>query len=75
MPHVSSLPAKTRHIHIMGIAGTAMAAFAGMLKDAGYHVTGSDQAVYPPMSTYLAELGIPVMEGFRRRTLRPLRIW
>jgi UDP-N-acetylmuramate: L-alanyl-gamma-D-glutamyl-meso-diaminopimelate ligase len=71
LPHVSSLPAKTRHIHIMGIAGTAMAAFAGMLKDAGYHVTGSDQAVYPPMSTYLAELGIPVMEGFKAENLTP----
>ncbi|MCA9570110.1 MAG: UDP-N-acetylmuramate dehydrogenase, partial [Myxococcales bacterium] len=48
----------------MGIAGTALAALAGMLKDAGYTVTGSDKAVYPPMSTYLESLGIPVMEGF-----------
>ncbi|HHO49688.1 MAG TPA: UDP-N-acetylmuramate:L-alanyl-gamma-D-glutamyl-meso-diaminopimelate ligase [Deltaproteobacteria bacterium] len=48
----------------MGVAGTAMAALAGMLKDAGYAVTGSDKAVYPPMSTYLESLGIQVMQGY-----------
>jgi UDP-N-acetylmuramate: L-alanyl-gamma-D-glutamyl-meso-diaminopimelate ligase len=53
----------------MGVAGTAMAALAGMLKDAGYTVTGSDKAVYPPMSDYLAELGIEVMEGFEAHNL------
>ncbi len=51
-------------LHIMGIGGTAMAALAGMLKDAGYAVTGSDTGVYPPMSTYLESLGIPVMIGY-----------
>jgi len=53
----------------MGIAGTAMAAFAGMLKDAGHRVTGSDTAVYPPMSTYLASLGIDVMTGYDAKNL------
>ncbi|MBN2798413.1 MAG: UDP-N-acetylmuramate:L-alanyl-gamma-D-glutamyl-meso-diaminopimelate ligase [Deltaproteobacteria bacterium] len=53
----------------MGIAGTAMGSLAGMLKDAGYAVTGSDTAVYPPMSDYLADLGIPVMEGFNAKNL------
>jgi UDP-N-acetylmuramate: L-alanyl-gamma-D-glutamyl-meso-diaminopimelate ligase len=53
----------------MGIAGTAMGALAGMLKDAGFHVTGSDRGVYPPMSDYLAGLGIQVMEGFNRENL------
>lgn len=64
MPHTHTPSPDIRHIHIMGVAGTAMAALAGMLKDAGYRVTGSDKAVYPPMSTYLDDLGIDVMEGF-----------
>ncbi|MBT3217713.1 MAG: UDP-N-acetylmuramate:L-alanyl-gamma-D-glutamyl-meso-diaminopimelate ligase [Proteobacteria bacterium] len=48
----------------MGIAGTAMASLAGMLKDGGFNITGSDTACYPPMSDYLAGLDIEVMEGF-----------
>jgi UDP-N-acetylmuramate: L-alanyl-gamma-D-glutamyl-meso-diaminopimelate ligase len=48
----------------MGIAGTAMGALAGMLHDAGYQVTGSDTAIYPPMSDYLDGLGIRVMKGY-----------
>lgn len=54
----------------MGIGGTAMAAFAGMLKDAGYTVTGSDTGVYPPMSDYLASLGIEVMIGYNAENLK-----
>jgi UDP-N-acetylmuramate: L-alanyl-gamma-D-glutamyl-meso-diaminopimelate ligase len=54
----------------MGIGGTAMAALAGMLVDAGYRVTGSDgNKVYPPMSDYLDRLGIDVMEGFKAENL------
>jgi UDP-N-acetylmuramate: L-alanyl-gamma-D-glutamyl-meso-diaminopimelate ligase len=53
----------------MGIAGTAMAALAGMLKDSGYIVTGSDQKVYPPMSDYLASLQIRVLEGYKASNL------
>jgi UDP-N-acetylmuramate: L-alanyl-gamma-D-glutamyl-meso-diaminopimelate ligase len=72
MPLINDkLPAPLKRIHIMGIAGTAMAALAGMLKDAGYTVTGSDKAVYPPMSDYLDELGITVMEGFKASNLDP----
>lgn len=63
------LPESTRSVHIMGIGGTAMAAFAGMLKDAGYVVTGSDTGVYPPMSDYLASLGIDVMIGYNAKNL------
>ncbi|HIP83373.1 MAG TPA: UDP-N-acetylmuramate:L-alanyl-gamma-D-glutamyl-meso-diaminopimelate ligase, partial [Desulfocapsa sulfexigens] len=51
-------PEKIRHIHIMGICGTGMAALAGMLKSSGYEITGSDKAVYPPMSIFLEEIGI-----------------
>lgn len=72
MPLVHALPENLRHVHVMGIGGTAMAALAGMLADAGYTVTGSDgQRVYPPMSTYLERLGIQVMEGYRAENLVP----
>ena len=47
-------------IHLVGVAGTGMGAFAGMLKAAGYTVTGSDENVYPPMSDMLREWGIEV---------------
>lgn len=49
-----------RRIHLVGVAGTGMGAFAGMLKAAGYEVTGSDENVYPPMSDMLREWGIEV---------------
>ncbi|MGH7554802.1 MAG: Mur ligase domain-containing protein, partial [Longimicrobiales bacterium] len=45
--------AKRRHYHLIGIGGTAMASRAGLLKAAGHEVTGSDEGVYPPMSTML----------------------
>ncbi len=48
-----------------------MASLAGMLRAAGVHVTGSDQGIYPPMSTLLEDLRIPVMPGFRREHLDP----
>ncbi len=53
------------HYHLIGICGTAMASLAGMLQARGHKVTGSDQNVYPPMSTQLAELGIEIMQGYR----------
>ena len=69
MPHTPDPSPSCKQIHIMGVAGTAMAALAGMLKDAGYDVTGSDKAVYPPMSDYLDALDIKVMEGFEANNL------
>ncbi len=48
----------------MGICGTGMAALAGMLKQKGYVITGSDENVYPPMSDFLADQGIEVMAGY-----------
>lgn len=59
------------HVHLMGICGTGMAALAGLLMESGYKVTGSDQAVYPPMSDLLAELGVSIMEGYRASNLHP----
>jgi UDP-N-acetylmuramate: L-alanyl-gamma-D-glutamyl-meso-diaminopimelate ligase len=57
-------------LHLIGIAGTGMGSLAGLLRAAGHDVRGSDQHVYPPMSTQLAELGIPVMNGFSPENLR-----
>ncbi len=62
---------ENRHIHLIGICGTAMASLAGMLKQRGFRVTGSDAAAYPPMSDFLAELGIPVAQPFDTRNLQP----
>ncbi|MDQ3800643.1 MAG: UDP-N-acetylmuramate:L-alanyl-gamma-D-glutamyl-meso-diaminopimelate ligase [Acidobacteriota bacterium] len=53
------------HYHLIGICGTAMASLAGMLQARGHQVTGSDQNVYPPMSTQLEKLGIEIMSGYR----------
>ena len=57
------------HVHLMGICGTAMASLAGLLHDRGYKVTGSDQNVYPPMSTQLDKIGIKIMEGYKAENL------
>jgi UDP-N-acetylmuramate: L-alanyl-gamma-D-glutamyl-meso-diaminopimelate ligase len=54
-----------RHIHFLGICGTAMGAVAAAMRAQGYTVTGSDEKVYPPMSTFLAEKGIALREGYR----------
>src|ERR1700747_616286 len=72
MPHVTELR-NVKRIYLIGIAGTAMASLAGMLQQRGYEVTGSDEHVYPPMSTYLERLGIPVLEGFTREHLEKFR--
>jgi UDP-N-acetylmuramate: L-alanyl-gamma-D-glutamyl-meso-diaminopimelate ligase len=60
-----------KHIHLIGICGTAMASLAGMLKQRGFRVTGSDAAAYPPMSDFLAELEIPVAQPFAAKNLEP----
>src|SRR6202163_2269945 len=66
-----SLMTKTKHIHLIGICGTAMASLAGMLQERGFRVTGSDAAAYPPMSTFLESLGIPVAQPFAEANLDP----
>src|SRR5713101_6250081 len=52
------------HYHLIGICGTAMASLAGMLQARGHRVTGSDENVYPPMSTMLEAIGIQIMKGY-----------
>ncbi len=58
-----------RRVHLIGVAGTGMGSFAGMLKAAGHEVTGSDENVYPPMSTQLERWGIEVMTPYRAENL------
>lgn len=62
-------PGSVRRIHLVGVAGTGMGAFAGMLKAAGYVVTGSDENVYPPMSDMLREWGIEVFTPYAAENL------
>jgi UDP-N-acetylmuramate: L-alanyl-gamma-D-glutamyl-meso-diaminopimelate ligase len=58
-----------KHIHLIGICGTAMASLAGMLKQRGHQVRGSDVAAYPPMSAFLSSLNIPVAQPFSEKNL------
>src|SRR5713101_7074828 len=65
------MKANAKHIHLIGICGTAMASLAGMLKQRGFRVTGSDAAAYPPMSTFLESLDIPLAQPFAESNLKP----
>lgn len=55
---------KIKSIHLIAICGTGMGALAGILKENGFSVTGSDQNVYPPMSLQLEKMGITIMPGY-----------
>lgn len=59
------------HLHILGICGTFMGSLALLARDLGYTVTGSDQNVYPPMSTQLENAGITLMQGYDHSHLQP----
>lgn len=60
-----------KHVHLIGVCGTAMASLAGMLAERGFCVSGSDSAAYPPMSDFLQSLGIAVAQPFRVENLSP----
>jgi UDP-N-acetylmuramate: L-alanyl-gamma-D-glutamyl-meso-diaminopimelate ligase len=62
---------KSKHFHMIGIGGSAMAPLAGMLRERGYQVTGSDAGVYPPASTLLESLGITYASAFDAKNLTP----
>ncbi len=64
---------KVRRIHLLGVGGTGMGSFAGLLKAAGYEVTGSDQQVYPPMSQMLEAWGIQVLSPYSPANLEKAR--
>lgn len=70
-PELNLAPETIKHIHIMGICGTGMAALAGMLKQTGFLVTGSDANVYPPMSVFLKDIGITPASGYGAHNLTP----
>lgn len=59
------------HLHIIGICGTAMAGLAVMAREKGMRVTGSDSGVYPPMSTFLQDMGIQIVDGYGPKNLIP----
>ena len=56
-------------LHLIGICGTGMGSLAGLLKESGHEVRGSDEHVYPPMSTQLEEQGIAIFDGFAPKNL------
>src|ERR671918_780217 len=66
-------PSRVRRIHLVGVAGTGMGSFAGMLKAAGCDVSGSDDNVYPPMSDMLRAWGIRTLLGYRAENLDEAR--
>src|SRR5580700_7196655 len=60
-----------KHVHLIGVCGTAMASLAGMLRARGYRVTGSDMAAYPPMCDQLRAMGIAILEPYSAANLEP----
>jgi len=68
-PKKNRIPQNVERIHLIAVCGTAMGALASMLKDLGFEVTGSDQNVYPPMSEFLRDRGIEIIEGFDAENL------
>jgi UDP-N-acetylmuramate: L-alanyl-gamma-D-glutamyl-meso-diaminopimelate ligase len=68
---IARIPAQIRHVHLLGIAGSAMAALAGMLAARGMRVTGSDSQLYEPAASQLARLKIDVALPYSAANLRP----
>ena len=66
---LSAAGASIRRVHLIGICGTGMASLAGLLAESGAEVRGSDEAVYPPMSTMLRDMGIRVLQGYKAEHL------
>src|SRR5271170_5121240 len=67
--HHGRMFAEIKSVHFVGIGGTAMAAVAAAMRDKGFAVTGSDQDVYPPMSTFLAAKDVEIMQGYAESNL------
>lgn len=64
------IPENVSKIHLIAVCGTGMGALACMLKNLGFEVSGSDHNIYPPMSDFLQEQGIRIMEGFKAEHIR-----
>src|SRR5271155_507433 len=67
--HHGRMFAEIKSVHFVGVGGTAMAAVAAAMRDKGFTVTGSDQNVYPPMSTFLAAKEVEIMQGYAESNL------
>ncbi|MBV8361612.1 MAG: hypothetical protein JO189_27310 [Deltaproteobacteria bacterium] len=65
------IPATPRHIHLMGVGGSAMAALAGMLIERGLRVTGSDNQIYEPAASMLRRLRIEIRPSYSPSNLDP----
>ncbi len=65
------IPARVNHVHLIGVAGSAMAALAGMLADRGLRVTGSDNQLYEPTASLLRRLKIEVRPTYDAANLDP----
>ena len=70
-PGLNRMPVNPGHIYLMGICGTGMASLAGILKQQGYKVSGSDENPNPPISLFLRDLAIPVRKGYAPENLIP----
>src|SRR5713101_8289375 len=68
---LARIPAQVRHIHLMGVAGSAMAALAGMLAERGLRVTGSDNQLYEPDASMLRRLRIEIRPSYNPSNLEP----
>ncbi|MFH0959743.1 MAG: UDP-N-acetylmuramate--L-alanine ligase [Pseudomonadota bacterium] len=66
-----SWPDDPRSVHLVGACGVGMAGVAGLFLSSGRAVTGSDQAIYPPMSAYLERIGVKVSAGYSPENLSP----
>jgi len=64
------IPENVSKIHLIAVCGTGMGALACMLKNLGFEISGSDHNIYPPMSDFLIEQGIQIMEGFKAGHIR-----
>ncbi|MBF0105552.1 MAG: UDP-N-acetylmuramate:L-alanyl-gamma-D-glutamyl-meso-diaminopimelate ligase [Deltaproteobacteria bacterium] len=64
MNHKTKIPPSIKTIYLMAVCGTGMGSLAGLLKQRGYHVCGSDSNIYPPMSTELGKQGIEIFSPY-----------
>src|SRR4030042_2140669 len=71
IPSAMLISDRIRRIHLIGVCGTARAALAAMLEERGYEISGSDSAMYPPMSDFLSQKKIRTVEGFAAANLQP----
>ncbi len=72
LARLAPVPSAVRHVHLLGVGGTAMAALAGMLAERGLRVTGSDLQLYEPTASLLKSSRVEVRLGFAAANLRPV---